>query len=87
MRQTLTALDFVELVTVDKHREEWTVPGQVVAAFDTVTDAGCFVEFEFKGQAESTDEAIERLQGSLPVSASISETGSTKGYPHMLLNR
>jgi adenylate cyclase class 2 len=87
IRRTLAALDFTTIVTVDKQREEWTVPGEVVIAFDTVAGAGTFVEFEFKGDAEDAQDAIDRLEkfvGKLRV-----DLGERihKGYPHMLLGR
>ncbi|SDG99891.1 adenylate cyclase, class 2 [Sinosporangium album] len=56
-------------------------------AFDTVTGAGDFVEFEFKGQATDPQEAIAQLD------AFISDLGVelgdrvNRGYPHILLGR
>ena len=60
---------------------------EVEVAFDHVVGAGDFVEFEFKGQAETVEEATDRLDkfiASLGV-----ELGDLikRGYPHILLNR
>ncbi|MFC0866380.1 class IV adenylate cyclase [Sphaerimonospora cavernae] len=87
LRRTLQALDFTILVTVEKVREEWVVPGLVEVAFDTVTGAGDFVEFEFKGEAADAEAAIAQLDtfiASLDV-----ELGEriNRGYPHILLGR
>lgn len=87
LRRTLDALDFTKLVTVDKTREEWTVPGEVVVAFDTVADAGHFVEFEFKGEAASAEEAITRLQAFIDGLGVNLGDRINRGYPHMLLGR
>lgn len=87
LRRTFDALDFIKLVTVDKIREEWTVPGEVIVAFDTVADAGHFVEFEFKGEADSAEDAIERLQTFIDgLDVSLGDR-INRGYPHMILGR
>jgi adenylate cyclase, class 2 len=87
LRRTLDALDFTKLVTVDKTREEWTLPGEVVVAFDTVADAGHFVEFEFKGEADSAEDAIGRLQAFIDgLDVSLGDR-INRGYPHMILGR
>jgi adenylate cyclase, class 2 len=87
LRRTLLALDFTKMVTVDKTREEWTIPGVVVVAFDTVADAGHFVEFEFKGEAKSVEEAITRLQEFIDGLDVRLGDRINRGYPHMLLGR
>ena len=86
IRRTLEALDFTPLATVDKTREEWTLP-EVEIVFDRVAGAGDFVEFEFKGDAASVEDATKQLEkfiSSLKV-----ELGEqiNRGYPHILLNR
>lgn len=86
IRRLLEALDFRPLVTVNKTREEWTLP-EVEVVFDHVEGAGHFVEFEFKGDATSIQDATTRLEefiSSLDV-----ELGEpiNRGYPHILLNR
>ncbi|MBB4913561.1 class IV adenylate cyclase [Streptosporangium saharense] len=87
VRLILTALGFTPLVTVDKTREEWTVPGTVAVAFDTLADAGTFVEFEFKGEADGIDDAIEQLDGFIAgLDVPLGERVA-RGYPHMLLDR
>lgn len=86
VRLILESLDFPPLVTVDKVREEWKLT-DIEIAFDTVTGAGHFVEFEFKGDAENPAEAIARLDGFI---ASLQiELGEciNRGYPHILLGR
>jgi adenylate cyclase, class 2 len=86
VRKLLEALDFRPLVTVDKTREEWTLR-DIEVVFDHVKDAGDFVEFEFKGDAASVEDATARLEefiASLEV-----ELGEaiSRGYPHILLGR
>lgn len=86
IRRMLGALGFTPLVTVDKSREEWRLP-DVEVVFDHVKDAGDFVEFEFKGEADDVEDATARLLefiGSLEV-----ELGEpvNRGYPHILLGR
>jgi adenylate cyclase, class 2 len=86
IRRTLEALDFRPLITVDKTREEWTLP-DVEVVFDHVADAGHFVEFEFKGDAETVEDATARLEDFI---ASLNvELGEpiNRGYPHILLGR
>jgi adenylate cyclase class 2 len=53
-------LDFTPLVTVDKIREEWRL-ADVEVVFDHDRDAGDFVEFEFKGDADNIDDATAQL--------------------------
>lgn len=86
IRRIFEALGFTPLVTVDKTREEWKLPN-VEVVFDHVKDAGDFVEFEFKGDAENVEDATAQLMSfieSLGV-----ELGDTvnRGYPHILLGR
>ena len=86
IRRLLDALDFRPLVTVDKIREEWKLP-EVEVVFDQVKGAGCFVEFEFKGDAEHVAGATARLEAFI---ASLEvELGEpvNRGYPHILLGR
>ncbi|QXJ25872.1 class IV adenylate cyclase [Actinomadura graeca] len=88
VHRTLHALDFTQMIKVDKVREEWTLPdGQVLIAFDTLADVGAFVEFEFKGDADSIPAAITELTAfidglDVPLGERIH-----RGYPHMLLGR
>ena len=86
IRRLLAALDFTPLVTVDKTREEWTLP-EVEIVFDHVVDAGDFVEFEFKGDAADVEDATRQLEAFI---ASLDvELGEpiNRGYPHILLGR
>ncbi|MER6944160.1 class IV adenylate cyclase [Nonomuraea sp. NPDC000554] len=87
MRLMLDALGHTVMVVVAKTREEWTVPGTVEVAFDTVEGAGQFVEFEFKGDAVDADDANAQLDAF--VTALGVELGERvhRGYPHMLLGR
>jgi adenylate cyclase class 2 len=85
VEKLLAALDFAPLITVDKQREEWQLD-EVVVALDTVKDLGNFVEFEYKGDAASVEEA-HRL-----ISACVKKLGaklgdSHTGYPHQLIAR
>ncbi|MBB5081396.1 class IV adenylate cyclase [Nonomuraea endophytica] len=84
VRHTLQSLDFTKLTVVDKTREEWHLDG-IAVAFDTVAGLGNFVEFEFKGHADSVEQAtaaITTFIASLDI-----ELGEriNAGYPHMTL--
>ncbi|MFD9950487.1 class IV adenylate cyclase [Nonomuraea sp. NPDC059023] len=82
VRRTLSALDFTELTVVDKAREEWHLDS-IAVAFDTVADLGNFVEF--KGEADSIDQATAEITAFI---ASLGiELGERihAGYPHMTL--
>lgn len=86
MRRLLLALDFRPLVTVEKTRETCRLD-DVEVAFDRVVGAGDFVEFEFKGTADSVAGATARLDRCIgrlgvPLGAPVE-----RGYPHMLLGR
>ncbi|ALG12226.1 class IV adenylate cyclase [Kibdelosporangium phytohabitans] len=86
VRRMLQMLDFLPLVTVDKTREEWTMP-TVEVAFDQVLHAGDFVEFEFKGDADSVEEATARLDEFIAgLNVELGER-IDRGYPHMLIGR
>lgn len=86
LRKLFVALDFTELVTVDKNREEWRLGG-VVIALDTVKDLGNFVEFEYSGETAQTvaaahaaiEECIKKLNAKLG--------DSHTGYPHQLIDK
>lgn len=88
VRRILLALGFTNMVTVDKTREEWAIPGgRVLIAIDTLEGTGCFVEFEFRGDAATIEDAITELGGF--ISDLDIELGEriNRGYPHMLLGR
>ena len=78
------ALDFKELVTVDKQREEWALD-EVVVALDTVKDLGSFVEFEYKGEsAQTVDEAHDIIKACIKkLGAKLGDTHT--GYPHQVM--
>ncbi|MEW1922241.1 class IV adenylate cyclase [Streptomyces sp. NPDC088360] len=80
----LAGLDFKPLVTVDKVREEWVCEG-IAVAFDTVAGLGTFIEFEFKGDTGSVEEATARIEAFI---ASLEiQVGDriNAGYPHLVL--
>jgi adenylate cyclase, class 2 len=86
IRRLLQVLDFQPLVTVDKTREEWKLPN-VEVVFDHVIHAGDFVEFEFKGDAESVEDATVQLEEFINgLDVDLGEQ-INRGYPHMLLGR
>jgi adenylate cyclase, class 2 len=83
MRKLLAALDFTELITVDKQREEWLLD-HVIIALDTVKDLGSFVEFEYKGDADTVAEAHRRIDQCITkLGAKLGDTHT--GYPHQLI--
>lgn len=86
--RTLQALDFTQMISVDKVREEWTLPGGgIVIAFDTLAGIGSFVEFEFKADADTVRAAIDELASFVDgLGVQLGER-INKGYPHMLLDR
>ncbi|CRK55888.1 Adenylate cyclase [Alloactinosynnema sp. L-07] len=86
IRRLLEALDFKPLVTVDKTREEWKLP-EIEIVFDHVIGAGHFVEFEYKADAATVEDATERLaQFIASVGVPLGEP-INRGYPHILLGR
>ncbi|WP_394615854.1 class IV adenylate cyclase [Lentzea sp. JNUCC 0626] len=86
VRNVLMATGFTTLVTVDKTREEWKLP-DVEVAFDHVKSAGDFVEFEFKGEFETVDDAVVRLDEFIEsLNVELGEQ-IMRGYPHIILGR
>jgi adenylate cyclase, class 2 len=84
VRRTLAALDFTELTVVDKHREEWTTDS-IAVAFDTVAGLGNFIEFEFKGETDTIEDATARIEEFISsLNVELGERINT-GYPHMTL--
>lgn len=85
MQKLLAALDFTELVTVDKRREEWLLDN-IVIALDTVESLGSFVEFEYKGDAGTVDEAHQHIERCITkLGAKLGDTHT--GYPHQLIDK
>lgn len=87
LRRLLMALGFHEIVVVDKMREEWGFANSVLIAINSVVGLGDFMEFEYKGTAESVEEAHE------VIGRAIKELGvelgerDYRGYPYHLLGR
>ncbi len=87
VRQLLAALDFPQLVTVDKTRETWTLNDTVEVAVDTVTGLGSFVEFEYIGAATTVEDATLELTRAIDkLNVGLGER-DRRGYPYQLLNR
>ncbi|WP_439675813.1 class IV adenylate cyclase [Embleya sp. MST-111070] len=86
VRRTLAALDFTELITVDKTRREWTTDDLAIG-IDTVAGAGSYVEFEFKGEADSVEEATRHIDTFIEGLKSTLGDRVHRGYPHILLGR
>lgn len=83
-RKLLEALNFTELIVVDKQREEWRFDDLIVA-LDTVKGMGDFVEFEYNGNADSVVEAQKCIeQGITALGVELGER-SFVGYPKMML--
>jgi adenylate cyclase, class 2 len=86
VRRLLEALEFRPLVTVDKTREVWTLHDLEIV-FDHVEGAGNFVEFEFKAEAASVEDATARLDDFIvSLNVGLGEP-INRGYPHILLGR
>jgi adenylate cyclase class 2 len=89
VHRMLASLGFTEMITVDKTREDWHLDGDTptVIAIDTIDQLGTFVEFEFKGEATDTDDAIRQLTNLIDgLNADLGDR-INKGYPHMKLRR
>ncbi|MCK2245262.1 MULTISPECIES: class IV adenylate cyclase [unclassified Crossiella] len=86
IRLLIEALGFHPLVTVDKTREEWRL-GEAEVVFDHVVGAGDFVEFEFKGAADTVADATARLDKFIAELGVELGAPVNRGYPHMLLGR
>ncbi|MEU3558510.1 class IV adenylate cyclase [Kitasatospora sp. NPDC006786] len=80
----LDSLDFTELTTVDKTREEWSVDG-IAVAFDNLGDLGDFIEFEYKGDAESIEEATAKIESFIAGLDIKLGDRIHAGYPHLAL--
>ncbi|MFC5034311.1 class IV adenylate cyclase [Streptomyces sp. SID13666] len=84
----LDALDYKEIATVDKVREEWTTSdGDIAVAFDDVAGLGTFIEFEFKGEADSIEAATTRLDDFIATLGAELGKRIHAGYPHLALGR
>ncbi|WP_405999870.1 class IV adenylate cyclase [Streptomyces sp. NBC_00829] len=84
----LTSLDCKDIAVVDKVREEWmTADGQIAVAFDEVDGLGTFIEFEFKGDAESVEAATAVLDQFIASLGADLGDRINAGYPHMALGR
>jgi adenylate cyclase class 2 len=84
VRLTLAALDFTHLTTVDKIREEWITDG-IAVAFDTVAELGNFIEFEFKGEADTIEEATAQIEAFIAGLGIELGDRINAGYPHLAL--
>jgi adenylate cyclase class 2 len=84
----LAALDYTKIAIVDKVREEWTTSdGDIAVAFDEVAGLGTFIEFEFKGDADSVEAATTRLDAFITsLNADLGDRINA-GYPHLVLGR
>lgn len=83
LHKIFDALNFTNLITVDKQREEWQLD-DVVVALDTVKDLGSFVEFEYKGDVETVAEAHRQIEKVIAkLNAKLGDTHT--GYPHQLI--
>jgi len=85
-RLMFDALGYRPLVTVDKTRTAWMLD-DVEIVLDHVVDAGDFVEFEFKGEADSVEAATEQLIKFIAGLGVELDKPINRGYPHMLLRR
>jgi adenylate cyclase, class 2 len=86
VRRLFEALDFRPLVTVEKTRVAYRMPA-VEVVLDHVIGAGDFVEFEFKGEADSVEDASRRLMEFIDSLGIWLGEPVDRGYPHMLLGR
>jgi adenylate cyclase class 2 len=87
VRLMLAALDFAEMVTVDKNREEWVLGDAMLVSIDHVVGLGSFVEFEYSGGAESVEDANQELSEQINrIGVQLGER-DRRGYPYQLLGR
>lgn len=84
MKKILGALDFREIVTVEKLRNTWFYKG-ILVSIDRVKELGYFLELEACKEFASVDEAEERIQAVLGgLGADVGEL-DFRGYPYLLL--
>jgi len=86
LRRMLAALNFTPVVVVNKIRQEWRL-GDVVVAIDKVEGLGSYVEFEFDGNANSVQEALDWLAKFIANLGIPLGEPLNIGYPHLLLGR
>ncbi|MFE4392545.1 MULTISPECIES: class IV adenylate cyclase [Streptomycetaceae] len=84
VQHILDSLDFTKLTTVDKTREEWFIDS-IAVAFDSVGDLGDFIEFEYKGEAETVEEATEKIESFIAGLDIKLGDRIHAGYPHLTL--
>lgn len=84
IKRLLDALDFTHLTTVDKLREEWHTDDMAVA-FDTVAGLGNYIEFEFKGEADTVEEATAKIDEFIAGLGIELADRINAGYPHLAL--
>ncbi len=87
VERILKAVDFSELVTVDKTREAFRVGEDFEVAMDTVKELGHFVEIESlrsMGSVEETRERLKELARDLGLDPLRLER---RGYPYQLMKK
>lgn len=86
LRKLFEALDFKKLITVDKQREEWSLD-DIVIAIDEVKQLGWFVEFEYKGDATSVEQAHYHIEKTIAkLGVTLGERNHI-GYPYLLITK
>jgi adenylate cyclase class 2 len=87
LEKLLSALDFRELVTVEKERESFIYKDEFEISLDVVKGLGHFVEIEAARDFGSVEAARKRLFG-LARSLGIDVSGLDKrGYPYQLMSK
>lgn len=84
MELMLKALDFKDLVTVDKLRKVWRL-NEFEISIDEVVDLGSYIEVEYKGDVEDVDAVVELLFGTLEKIGAKTGELDRRGYPWELL--
>lgn len=79
-------LGFKEIIIVEKLRETWLID-DVEIAIDEVTNLGCFIELESKGNFETIEDAKNHLYQVLEKLGADVGTQDFKGYPALILEK
>lgn len=86
LKQILAALDFQEIIKVDKYREKYQLAAMEFS-LDNVKDLGIFLEIEYKGEDQNVaaiNQDFARYQTLLQTALG---RRNYRGYPYLLLEK
>lgn len=85
MRQILAATGFEELVLIDKRRKIYIYKDEYEIVLDYIAGLGYFTEIEFKAQADSVNEANDKIEKIAEELGLDVKDENLIGYAHMML--